>query len=145
MLILQNIITAIKNFIFKADTAFTASTTQLFQISRDIFLKDRYSTFGNYTYYELILYIVLYTTLVISILFNTGNYDIYNTPMVVYNFSRLLYDPLIFILFIYLFKAKTFKSHLEYFEISYTDFLKVSLVLFMLSYGFYFIWLLYNG
>jgi NADH-quinone oxidoreductase subunit M len=142
MLILQNIINVIKNFIFTADTVFTASITQLFQISRDIFFKERYSTSGNYTYYELILYIVLYTSLVVSILFNTGNYDIYNTPMVVYNFSRLLHDPLIFILFMYLFKVKTFKSYLEYFEISYTDFLKVSLVLFMLSYGFYFIWLL---
>jgi NADH-quinone oxidoreductase subunit M len=142
MLNLQNFINVIKNFIFTAATAFTASITQLFQISRDIFLKERHSIFGNYTYHELILNIVLYTSLVILILFNTGNYDIYNTPMVVYNFSRLLYDPLIFILFMYLFKLKTFKSYLEYFEISYTDFLKVSLVFFMLWYGFYFIWLL---
>lgn len=142
MLTLQNSINLIKNFIFKADTAFTASITQLFQISRDIFLKDRYSTFGNYTYYELIFYIVLYPSLVILIFFNTGNYDIYNTPMVVYNFSRLLYDPLIFILFMYLFKVKTFKKYLEYFQMSYTDFLKVSLVLFMVSYSFYLFWLL---
>ena len=93
----------------------------------------------TFVFKDLLASLSLLFVLMISCLIHTTNDDyMYGSPILVDNFSGLLCDPLFFILFIYLFKTKTFKNALEELKMSYTDFLKVSLVLFMAYYSFSF-------
>ena len=93
----------------------------------------------TFVFKDLLASLSLLFVLMISCLIHTTNDDyMYGSSILVDNFSGLLCDPLFFILFIYLFKTKTFKNALEELKMSYTDFLKVSLVLFMAYYSFSF-------
>ena len=87
---------------------------------------------------ELLVPSVVVFSLLLPFVVTDDYYDKVGDVFLASNFLALLYQPIFFIVFIFLCKGQTVKKLLEEMEMSYTELLKVSLLVFIVNYAFTF-------